>query len=283
MDKVAHFYWGGEKLPYLRYLTLYSFAKFNPDWKIELITSRRKDNLPSWGTGEQQERGNEEKIARDYFPELKRIPKIRIMGFDNEEILGLDEKMSDAHSKDLALWHVLATKGGVVFDMDILFFAPIDFDMIKDCDVGLLNLMDTGAGQYITVAFMAGTPNKFFQDVYQIAKAQYRAEDYQSCGRWANPFTSIEAIKYYYDGLKIVNIPRETIFPFAGYHFDKIVNISWLIDRSNEIDKEKTMGLHWYGGQKISSDASLRTANLEQLKKRNCTVSAVAEWIMAGE
>ena len=36
IPKKAHFYWGGERLSFLRWMTLKSFRIFNPDWEIIL-------------------------------------------------------------------------------------------------------------------------------------------------------------------------------------------------------------------------------------------------------
>ena len=36
IPKIAHFYWGNEILPFLRYITIYSFSILNPDWEIKL-------------------------------------------------------------------------------------------------------------------------------------------------------------------------------------------------------------------------------------------------------
>jgi hypothetical protein len=36
IEKTLHTYWGGDSMSYLRYLTLASFRKLNPDWKIFL-------------------------------------------------------------------------------------------------------------------------------------------------------------------------------------------------------------------------------------------------------
>jgi hypothetical protein len=34
VPKMAHFYWGGGKLLYMRFLSIKSFMKYNPDWVV---------------------------------------------------------------------------------------------------------------------------------------------------------------------------------------------------------------------------------------------------------
>jgi len=68
MKKDIYFYWGNETMSYMRYMTLYSFCGFNPDWKVYLI----KNNTPTnrvMQTAEKQDKT--EYKGKDYSDRLK--------------------------------------------------------------------------------------------------------------------------------------------------------------------------------------------------------------------
>ena len=60
IPKIVHFYWGNEKLSYLRYMSVYSFRKLNPDWKIKIhVPGALSMIAPTWGSNEQKNAGIE--------------------------------------------------------------------------------------------------------------------------------------------------------------------------------------------------------------------------------
>ena len=53
IPKLAHFYWGNDTLSFLRYLSIYTFSKFNPDWRIQFYYPAQKyHGARTWGTPE---------------------------------------------------------------------------------------------------------------------------------------------------------------------------------------------------------------------------------------
>ena len=70
IPKIIHFYWGNEKLSYLRYLSVYSFRKLNLDWQIKIhVPAVLSTDLPAWNTMHQKNI----KIDKDYFDRLEEL------------------------------------------------------------------------------------------------------------------------------------------------------------------------------------------------------------------
>ena len=69
INKTMTFFWSGEKLSWLRYMTLYSFRKLNPDWVMELHLSKPIHNLDKkWSTREVQD--NFSSISKDSIDKI---------------------------------------------------------------------------------------------------------------------------------------------------------------------------------------------------------------------
>lgn len=117
ITKVLHLYWGkNQPLSFLRYMTIWSFARYNPDWEIRLWVPSVPSNLSPWTTGEQSSKYD----GIDYLPKLGKYTHI----FDFESV-GINSELSEVHRSDLIRWFLLGLYGGVWSDMDILYTAPM--------------------------------------------------------------------------------------------------------------------------------------------------------------
>jgi len=82
IPRVMNFYWGGGNLSYLQYLTVFSFNKFNPLWKIVLHTPTVISNEITWVTDEQKA----QYFGPNYLDELKSLHYVNVNIVDFEEI-----------------------------------------------------------------------------------------------------------------------------------------------------------------------------------------------------
>jgi len=55
IPKRMFFYWSGNDLSWMRYMTLYSFRKMNPNWEIILYLSDNVNKIKTWNSGEEQD------------------------------------------------------------------------------------------------------------------------------------------------------------------------------------------------------------------------------------
>src|SRR5215204_800612 len=114
----AYFFWANDKLPWLRYLTLFTFRAHNPDWKMTIYTRKdpTKTNL---------------KVADDYWPFVQKLGiVVEAMSFEEYNNLDLsavdDLSVRDVVRSDLLRWYLLCETGGLWADMDILHMRPLD-------------------------------------------------------------------------------------------------------------------------------------------------------------
>lgn len=248
MIKDIYFYWGNETLSYMRYMTLYSFCKFNPNWKVHLIKNTNISKRVLSGTMEKQDKT--EYNGPDYSNLLNQLD-IDIIIFENN-MIDLPENvvsnMSDVHIKDILNWKILSSKGGMVCDMDVLFISPIPDNLFEGVDVGLICFDDNPKKDYIPVSIMYGDiPNRFYIDTYNNALKSYVPSIYECLGTNCIKEKNIEEIKNNYNELSVKKLPDYLIFPFIAYPWHIGVEMQYYSDAIDRMHKD-SIGIHWYGG-----------------------------------
>ena len=68
IPKILHVYFGGP-VAYLRYLTIYSFRKQNPDWEIKFYYPKRVYKKNTWLSNEQEYIFK----SKNYFNKIKKL------------------------------------------------------------------------------------------------------------------------------------------------------------------------------------------------------------------
>lgn len=119
VPKIFHTYWGGDVLSYMRYMTIVSFMRQNPDWRVILWLPAEESIKRTWGSREL----NYDVLCDDYLPKLMELPieKIRVDFRD----YGYANTISEVHKSDFLRMHLLGTMGGLWSDMDVLYFKPM--------------------------------------------------------------------------------------------------------------------------------------------------------------
>lgn len=244
MKKDIYFYWGNDTMSYMRYMTLYSFCKFNPNWKVYLIVNKSTGVLR--GTVEKQDKT--EYKGQDYSNLITNL-NINILNF-SDKMIGLDsDDMSDVHIKDVLNWKVLSEWGGLVADMDILFIKPmIDIEG----DIGLVCFDGNPQKDYIPVTFMYSSgSNEFFKDVYQNVLKKYKPEIYESCGTLCIKEKNIVEVQNNYKDLIVTKLNDFIVFPFIDYTWGTGIEMLYKGDFRHLMCKD-VVGIHWYGGAPLS-------------------------------
>jgi hypothetical protein len=242
--KIAHFYWSKDPLSFLRHLTVYSFIKYNPDWKVKIyypVEKYRGEN--TWNTWEQ----NQKYRGRDYFKDLLRLP-VEKVPVDMRQ-LGVDNQIPEVFKSDILRWHLLSTEGGLWSDMDILYFRPMDSlymnnDFHKYLDIIICLIPEL---KRHSIGFLlGGTDSAFFRLILEQAKAGLNLSGYQSAGSdIMDLYPSIDAIMKAVPGINIGNLTTQVVYPVNGFHHD--VGAIFKANISEYLN-EHTIGLHWYGG-----------------------------------
>jgi len=245
VPKRIFFYWGNNKMSWMRYMTLASFRKHNPDWDMTLYTSSPRINYKIWKT----------KNYQDFFCyEGKDYRRLLIDLNINMVPFECDENLTPSHTSNFLKWHVLATEGGIYSDMDILYFKPMDdfYNKIKDYDTAICQT------DYLSIGLLASSgKNDFYQDIINNIPKPYDYLHYQMAGviavyslyKCQQKDVLKEAAKKYPE-LRFYNIPMNTVYPYDSKHIVKAFT-----DPGNVGDLPKeTIGYHWYAAHKKAQE-----------------------------
>ena len=165
----ANFYWGNKILPFLRYLTLYSFRKYNPKCKMNLYFPKKLQENRSWTSPEHEI----EMVGKDYFDKLEDL-NISLIPFDMEDF-GLSNEISEVKKADFLRWHLLSSERSLWSDMDILYVKTlIGFEK--------RNTISIHNGIW-SIGFLTSTSaHMFFKYLYKRAFECINENEYQSIG-----------------------------------------------------------------------------------------------------
>jgi hypothetical protein len=254
IPKRIFFYWSGANLSWMRYMTLFSFRKFNPDWDITLYFSEN-NNEKNWGGREEQDFSNYK--GQNYFSLLENlninIEKINLP----DDVKNKVKNLSPVHESDIFRYYELFTNGGIYADMDILFFRSIDkfYNQLVQSNIDTLIHQDSN---FITIGFLgASKGNIFYKEILDRALNVGLYDDYQSFG--------VDLIYSIYGGNRqksqildkiIKKHPKLNIFNLKN---ETVYNYDWtMIEYNNQIgvdmDKfsKESIGYHWFGGHQLS-------------------------------
>lgn len=271
VNKKIYFFWGNEKMSWMRYMTLYSFRKFNPSWEITLCIARQKHWQKTWKTNNYQDFFCYNGV--DYFK------KIQCLDIKIDQYNGSDKTPS--HASNFFKWEMLAVNSGVYADMDILWFKSIDefFEEIKNYDTAICQT------QYVSIGLLASSGNNiFFQDLYKNAFKCYNSEYYQTAGV-ENIYNLFDCVyqheevlnkaKAKYSKLSFFNIPMETVYPFDSKRIDEAFHNPCDIGEL----PIKTIGYHWYAGHKTSQEFN-NILTEDNFKNHNTLFSKITSIIL---
>lgn len=262
IPKIAHFIWvKNQPMSFMRYTTLWSFRKTNPDWimKIHLVSM---DLLK--GKTWEEDMGSDYLTpfnGKNYYDQLWKLNNfgskdtgpIKIT-YDNTTFNNITEP---AAMSDILAWYLLATEGGVYFDMDILFIESLN-PLHNTCNnvdsvITYGHSAPTCTDDYFSIGVMMSSGNnQMFKVIMQLAEENYCNSGYQSAG--------IKILEKYYhdlDGLENA-FPKQKIglLPMIAFYA-----LDWrMLDGifcHNMIPYLKNVGaygIHWYGGSNIAQE-----------------------------
>lgn len=248
IPKKAHFYWGNDTTSFLRYLSVYSFHKLNPDWEINIYipSESYKGDVP-WGTGEGYD--GTQFSGRDYSDALYSLPGIAIKEVDFSVFPQINAAPEN-YKSDFFRWHILSIEGGLYSDIDLLYFRPMNdlyFNQHVNRDVDCAICLQY-AGNII--GFLLSAPsNQFFRRVFDASISAFNTTTYQAIGApLVNQlFPSEKSIQEQLPELKFINMPMDVVY---ALDHSKIPDIFQTDDMSRL--SEKTIGIHWYAGHPVS-------------------------------
>ena len=251
VPKLAHFYWGGGNLLYMRFLSITSFMKHNPDWVVVFHYPKEPFKGRSWYTDMYPPKINEAK-CKDYFPEVLKLNVIR-----NEvdfKALDASRNMAEVHKNDYIRVHVLKLYGGLWSDMDIIYFRPMTELAVNKPENKDKKAFVCIADYGHSTGFNMATPDsEFFKIISENLNNEYRPSAYQCWGpdMWNKYFKTIESI------------PGGCEIGMDAVYAHNWQQVKELLGNTPRFTKE-SVGCHWYGGNTLWHDFWNRTAGGEK-------------------
>lgn len=248
IPKKLHLYWGrNKKLSFLKYLTAFSFAKQNPDWKINVWYPSTISKRQWWTSAEQKSHKWE---GEDYFPLLGDIEGVTYKEFDFKTI-GIRGDTPEVIKSDVLRLHLLAKEGGVWSDFDILYYRPMEDVQLGDKRKIAFVCRSNTKFKYFYIGFMMSTPNNnIFLHLFKRAVEKVNkggGGQYQIAGNTVFR--------------EIVGNPKRKFDPYLGYIDPHTVylfpptEIHWLFGETITVGNrdDSGIGVHWYAGDKEAS------------------------------
>lgn len=243
IPKIMHFYWDGSKMSYLQYLTIITFNKYNPTWKIIIHEPTIKCDIITWASHEQKI----EYAGKDYYPELKQLIFLRFNTIDFKKI-GFKEMAPEVHKSDYLRWYILTTFGGGWSDFDILYIKSLSrLNAYEDADT----VICYGNNKHIIGFYLSRPDNPFFKKILNESIIEYTDTQYQSIGSTLmnKIYPDIEAIISFEYPIKLLNLNVNTLYPVHSSDLQTLFK-----NTSIDFIKEYTLGIHWYNGSNESKN-----------------------------
>ncbi|MHA2218133.1 MAG: glycosyltransferase [Candidatus Hodarchaeales archaeon] len=284
IPKIASFYWGSDKMSFMRYLTIFSFKKQNPDWSIHLYVPKSVSDSISWldkGADNHHKCDQVSYKGQDYYEKLLNDVPVKVIKVDFSNSF-LTKEAPEPHKSDLLTWQVLATRGGLWCDMDIIFRKSMvtmfhKYDSSADTVLCYDNRLKCPDGTpEKPIGFMLSAPkNRFFNKALVESKKNYDDRSYQSIGTVTlmRIGRTIRECERLYNLNKFENIDPEDVYYFHHQMIDDIYN------KSLEIP-EKLIAIHWYGGHPLSQKFN-NNINHENYLEFDNTISKIIKEVMS--
>tara|TARA_R110001599_G_scaffold176000_3_gene368089 strand:- start:119 stop:1744 length:1626 start_codon:yes stop_codon:yes gene_type:complete len=282
IPKIAHFYWGSPKMSFLRYMTIVSFKKFNPDWSIHLYVPKSVSTEIFWRTEGGDNKHCSDSVdydGEDYFSKLIDDVPIKVVKVDfSNTIIGSDAP--EPHKSDLLRWQILSTSGGIWSDMDILYIKPLNVSHLNSNskkDTIVCYDVDLARGlSVIPIGFLGSSKNNtFYKSIAKQSMISYDKLNYQSIG--TRLFTQIAPTfpnaKSRFPNLNLLNLNPSNFYYLDFKNIDKIFEKN--VDLPNTV-----IGIHWYGGHPTSQDFNNKI-NHKNYATFNSTISKILKEILS--
>jgi hypothetical protein len=236
IPKILHLYWGGGPMYYLRYMTIRTFMKYNPDWEIMLWHPKYPNTNFTWNSGEQ----NSGLICEDFLPEAMAL-SITKTAVDFTDY-GFNNRISEVHKSDFIRLVKLSTIGGVWSDMDIIYFKPMNSLYFNRLENQNIETVYCNRVYGHSVGFLMGTQNNLiFRELMIQTKRNFNPHLYQIMGSltYNHVFPTEESITRI---TPAINMSMDVVYSHNAGDIPNIIN-----GTESKFTNE-SIGLHWYAG-----------------------------------
>lgn len=257
---VLHLYWGRNKpLSFMRYMTVVSFSKLNPDWEIQVhypVIDIREET--QWSSCEHKTEYKHS--GYDYFDALSKIQQVQMVD-ENFDWVSIPKGFSEIHKSDILRWKLLSTVGGVWSDFDILYINPLS--SVDDLEYILCSHTNKKNEFVSRIGFLGSMKDgslfaKAFDLSLQVIQKPKSYEIYQSLGRFV-----VDSVVSTFDfkNTAVWNMPLNSVYPMASHRV-----LILLYKPIARVPNADTFGIHWFGGFDFSTRQEERVKDERALK-----------------
>ena len=252
--KLLFLYWDGSALSYLNYLTIVSFNKYNPGWKIIVFTPTHKTDIITWKSHEQKKRYS----GVDYFYKIYDIINVIFIKISLDNI-GFYNSASEVIKSDYFRYYILEKHGGLWSDFDIIYTNSIEKNMNFEENTIIFNCTSYQFPKnkkeghkynyYPIGLFLCKPNNKFFGYIKKNCLKNYDPDEYQSIGAvmFDKLFPKFENV-YEIDNVKICDY--KYYLPWAWNELYEFYEKEYL---DNKLPCNN-IGIHWFNGADKSKE-----------------------------
>jgi len=258
VPKILHVYWGGGKLSWVRYCTVETFRRLNPDWEIRFYYPLYPTTVKTWLTPENKL----DEPETDYTQTIMGIPITKIpIDFRN---IGFKNEASEVHKSDVLRLHLLSTVGGMWSDMDIFYFKPMSEFYLNKTKYSHIDTFYCNRVYGHSIGFLMATQgNELFKELYDLVKYNFTHLHYQSLG--ANLYN-----QYFREPKDVervtphaINISMDVVYSHPAGDTAELLD-----PKQKPKFTKKSLGIHWFGGDTVWQDFLLNTdGGLKNLPK----------------
>ena len=251
IPKKCHLYWDGSPMAWLNLLTVESFHKYNPDWKITVYLTKQSPLEMGRNTFVPDYTGP------DYLDRLLDYDYLDIKIIDVEDY----DVPIEAHAcqgSDNFRRSILYKEGGVYSDFDTIWLKPIsDIEKVKcignpkdfECIVSFYQMTNGFHNVSNLIAEKYSGFIKSLIDYSRLVSVKEIKSNHQALGSTMlnRLYPSLLTILPRFP--RILAIPYDTFYPYSTYHLETLFqhnNLSFLT--------ENTLCVHWFNGNKLAKD-----------------------------
>ena len=247
IPKIAHFYWGGGALSYLRFLSVASFKKQNPDWQVQV-------HIPSVDSVAPADWNNN--ISQDFRTQLVELD-VDVVAHDFGSY-GFTNQAHEVHKSDFLRWRLLSTQGGLWSDIDILYIRSMN-NLAENSaenstvDTALCPLMPPNKH---TVGFILGSANNaFYKHTSELSLKNYNPTVYQCMGSDLinGRFENFEDFGRQFPSNQFVFLNKKSVYAITSKTIDQFYQPIDQ-DSNKKFNNSQVIGYHWFGGHQKSQE-----------------------------
>ncbi|KKL50753.1 hypothetical protein LCGC14_2302330, partial [marine sediment metagenome] len=257
VPKRAIFFWGADKMSWLRYMTLWTFRQCNPGWRMQLYRAPQRRFEKYWTERVQQDFFRY--TGPNYLDLLPDISGLEVIDWEPPPAPGM-RKAGPSHLSNIFKWQQMAEEGGVYVDMDIVCVRPLT-EWYKLIEKGS-SLCWRSEKRYFSIGLLGSQGNsQFYQDVLRNAIKCFSAKVYQSVGvetlyrlyrkvgKPGGPNVWQRIVRSYPEE-RFVNFKMHHVYPWDS------TQVAHMFQRELTVIPKATWGIHWYAGHPIAQKAN---------------------------